>query len=114
MGKLFFPDADIEREVVEAGKVTRKVRANGEKLMIVEVSFASGGVGAEHEHPHDQATYCLAGEFSFSVGGETWIVRTGDSVFIPGGSRHGTVCLSEGRLLDVFTPRREDFLKRKE
>jgi quercetin dioxygenase-like cupin family protein len=114
MEKLFFPDAEIEREVLDPGKVSRKVRAYGEKLMLVEVSFASGGVGAEHEHPHDQATYCLAGEFRFSVGDETRSLKAGDSVFIPGGSRHGTVCVSDGRLLDVFTPRRDDFLKRKE
>ena len=113
MDKLFFPDAEIEREVLDPGKVARKVRAHGPKLMVVEVSFAAGGVGADHEHPHDQATYCLAGEFRFSVGSETRTLKPGDSVFIPGGSRHGTTCVSEGRLLDIFTPRREDFLKKK-
>jgi quercetin dioxygenase-like cupin family protein len=114
MDKLFFPDAEIGRETVDPGKVTRKVRAHGPKIMIVEVSFAAGGVGSDHEHPHDQATYCLAGEFLFTVGGETRTLRPGDSVYIPGGARHGTTCVSEGRLLDTFTPRRDDFLKKQE
>ncbi len=112
MESLFFPDGDIESETVDPGKVTRKVRARGGKLMLVEVSFASGGVGAEHEHPHDQATYCLAGEFRFAIGAETRTLLPGDSVFIPGGRRHGTLCVSEGRLLDTFSPQREDFLKK--
>jgi quercetin dioxygenase-like cupin family protein len=112
MERYFFPDAEIERDVIDPGKVTRKVRARGGKIMIVEVSFASGGVGAEHSHPHDQASYCLSGEFRFSVGGETRTLRPGDSVFVPGGAVHGTVCLSEGALLDTFTPQRDDFLKR--
>ena len=111
MDKHFFPDGELEAEILDPGKVSRKVRARGGKLMIVEVSFAAGGVGAEHEHPHDQATYCLSGEFEFSVGAEKRILRPGDSVFIPGGARHGTACLKRGALLDTFSPQREDFLK---
>jgi quercetin dioxygenase-like cupin family protein len=110
MDSFFFPDAEIESETLDPGRVTRKLRARGGKLMIVEVSFASGGVGAEHQHPHDQATYCLAGEFRFTVGAETRTLLPGDSVFVPGGVRHGTVCVSEGSLLDTFSPQREDFL----
>jgi quercetin dioxygenase-like cupin family protein len=110
MDKLFFPDGEIERETLDP-KVSRKVRAHGARIMLVEVAFSAGGVGAEHEHPHDQATYCLAGEFRFTVGAETRTLRPGDSVFVPGGERHGTTCVAEGRLLDAFTPRRDDFLK---
>jgi quercetin dioxygenase-like cupin family protein len=112
MEQVFFPDSELTAEVLEPGKVSRTVRARGGRIMMVEVSFASGGVGAEHEHPHDQATYCLSGEFGFTVGAETRTLRPGDTVFIPGGARHGTVCRAEGRLLDVFTPQREDFLKK--
>ena len=111
MDKIFYPDAEIERETLDPGKVSRKVRARGGRLMIVEVAFAAGGVGAEHAHPHDQATYCLSGEFRFSVGEESRTLRAGDSVFIPGGALHGTTCLKEGALLDTFSPQREDFLK---
>jgi quercetin dioxygenase-like cupin family protein len=112
MDKIFYPDAEIERESLDPGKVSRKVRARGGRLMIVEVSFAAGGVGADHEHPHDQATYCLSGEFRFAVGAESRTLKPGDSVFIPGGARHGTTCLKEGALLDTFSPQREDFLKK--
>jgi quercetin dioxygenase-like cupin family protein len=113
MDEIFYPDAEIEREVLEPGKVSRKVRARGGKIMIVEVSFAAGGVGADHEHPHDQATYCLSGEFRFTVGDRSRTLKPGDSVFIPGGARHGTTCLKEGALLDAFSPQREDFLKKR-
>ena len=111
MDNLFFPDAEATSESLEPGKVSRKLRARGGKLMLVEVSFAAGGIGSEHEHPHDQATYCLAGEFRFTIGGKMRTLRAGDSVFIPGGVRHGTACVSEGRLLDAFSPQREDFIK---
>jgi quercetin dioxygenase-like cupin family protein len=112
MDRIFFPDGEIEREAVDPGKVERKVRAHGPKIMIVEVFFAAGGVGPAHAHAHDQATYCLSGEFDFTVAGETRRLSPGDSVFVPGGTTHGTACRSAGSLLDTFTPRREDFLKK--
>jgi quercetin dioxygenase-like cupin family protein len=78
--------------------------------MLVEVIFAAGAVGARHAHPHEQATYCLSGEFAFSVGETTMTLCPGDSVFIPASVPHGVTCLAAGRLLDTFTPQREDFL----
>jgi quercetin dioxygenase-like cupin family protein len=114
MGKIFFPDAGIALETLEEGRVTRKIRAHDGALMIVEVMFKSGAVGSEHRHAHEQVCYCLAGEFDFTVEGQTTRLRAGDSVYVPPSALHGTVCLDEGRLLDVFTPQREDFLKKEE
>jgi len=111
MNKVFFPDAELALDILEPGKVSRKIRARGGDLMMVEVLFEDGGVGAEHRHPHEQVSCCLAGEFRFTVEGETATLRAGDSVFIPASALHGTVCVQAGRLLDIFTPQREDFLK---
>ena len=111
MSDLFFPDASLELETIEAGMVSRKIRARGGHLMMVEVFFSAGGIGAEHRHVHEQVSYCLAGEFIFTIEGEAVTLRTGDSLFIPSFALHGTLCVAEGRLLDVFTPQREDFLK---
>lgn len=110
MSEVFFPDAGIALETLEPGKVSRKIRARGGALMMVEVRFETGGVGAEHRHPHEQVTYCLDGEFVFTVDGARHTVRAGDSLFIPASALHGTVCVAAGRLLDIFTPQREDFL----
>ncbi|MDR0578464.1 MAG: cupin domain-containing protein [Candidatus Accumulibacter sp.] len=112
MDKVFFHDAKIERETLEEGRVYRKIRAHDGNLMMVEVMFGAGAVGSEHRHIHEQVSYCLAGEFDFTVEGQTTRLRPGDSVYIPPSALHGTVCLAEGRLLDIFTPQREDFLKK--
>jgi len=112
MSGVFFPDGESIEEAVDPGKVSRKIKARGGKLMMVEVSFAAGGVGAEHGHPHEQATYCLSGRFRFAVEGESRILEPGDTVYIPANARHGTVCEAEGVLLDIFTPQRDDFLNK--
>ena len=111
MSDVFFPDADSVLESIEPGRVSRKIRARGGRMMMVEVFFKAGGIGAEHRHPHEQLTYCLSGEFVFNVEGETRTVRAGDSLYVPASALHGTTCVADGRLLDMFTPQREDFLK---
>ncbi|WP_263769909.1 cupin domain-containing protein [Propionivibrio soli] len=111
MSNLFFPDSELPLEVLEPGKVSRKIRARGGSLMMVEVFFSTGGEGYEHRHVHEQTCYCLSGEFIFNIEGKTTTLRAGDSVYIPASALHGTTCVAEGRLLDVFTPQREDFLK---
>jgi len=112
MDSLFFPDGAIALETIDPGKVTRKVKAHGDRTMIVEVFFETGAIGSEHAHPHEQLSYCLGGEFDFFIEGKVRSMRAGDSVLIPGGARHGVKCLAKGRLLDVFSPPREDFLSR--
>lgn len=111
MSDVYFPDASLDLESVEPGLIERKIRARGGRMMMVEVFFKAGGIGAEHRHPHEQLTYCLSGEFVFNVEGETRTVRAGDSLYVPASALHGTTCVADGRLLDMFTPQREDFLK---
>ena len=92
------------------GGVSRRVLAHTDALMIVEVSFETGGVGAVHTHVHAQNTYVLSGRFRFTVDGEEVEVGPGDTLAFPPMVPHGTLCLDGGVLLDVFAPMREDFL----
>ena len=93
------------------GGVERRILAYDNPLMAVEVSFETGAEGTPHTHPHTQLSYVLSGSFRYSVEDESAVLNPGDSIVVPGGLVHGTVCLEKGTLLDVFTPRREDFLK---
>ncbi|MCR4819169.1 MAG: cupin domain-containing protein [Fretibacterium sp.] len=92
------------------GGVSRRVLAYTPLLMTVEVSFEKGSTGAVHSHPHCQNTYILSGRFRFTVDGEDVEVAAGDSLAFPADVPHGTLCLEAGRLLDIFTPMREDFV----
>ncbi len=93
------------------GGTERRILAYDSSLMSVEVRFESGAEGAPHSHPHTQLSYVLSGSFRYSVEDESVILNPGDSIVVPGGLVHGTICLEAGTLLDVFTPCREDFLK---
>lgn len=90
--------------------VKRKIHPPGKALMVMEVRFEAGAEGYEHQHPHEQISYCLEGELEFRIDGRPVVVRAGESVVIPGGVRHGVKALCPSALLDVFTPLREDLL----
>lgn len=93
------------------GGQRRKIRAYNGEMMLVEVDFDTGSVGADHSHPHTQISYVLEGEFTYHIEGETRTMRKGDSIVVDGGRVHGCTCLSAGTLLDIFAPMREDFVK---
>ena len=92
------------------GGTERRILAYDDSLMAVEVSFETGSEGAPHTHPHTQLSYVLSGSFRYSVEDESVILNPGDSIVVPSGLVHGTVCLEAGKLLDAFTPMRKDFV----
>jgi quercetin dioxygenase-like cupin family protein len=99
-------------EIVDLGNgLRRKVLAHGGSLMGVEVYFDTGTAADLHSHPHEQLTYVVSGEFEFTIGNETKLVKVGDTLYKQPNIIHGCVCISAGMLLDIFTPQRQDFLE---
>lgn len=94
------------------GGMRRKVIAHTPAIMSVLVQFEKGAVGAVHLHEvHTQSTFVVSGSFEIEVAGVKRVLRAGDSFMAPPGTPHGVVCLEDkGELLDVFSPRRDDFL----
>jgi quercetin dioxygenase-like cupin family protein len=106
---MFVFNKDIALEDLGDG-IKRKVLAYSDNMMSVEVYFDKGAVGALHSHPHEQITYVLSGEFEFTIDDETKVVKAGDALYKQPNIIHGCTCLSEGVLLDNFTPMRKDFV----
>ena len=88
----------------------RRVLVSRPELMQVEFAFEQGAVGALHAHPHVQASYVAEGRFEVTIGDQTQVVESGGSFIVPPNVTHGVRALVAGRLIDCFTPRRDDFL----
>lgn len=58
------------------------LNANG-SLMMMEVHFTKGAEGYQHQHPHQQMSYCLRGSFTFTIDNEQTTVTQGQSINIP-------------------------------
>ena len=91
--------------------VIRQVLADAPELMVVSFSFEEAAQDALHSHPHGQSTFVESGRFRFHLDGEELEVVPGDSFVIPSNATHGCIRLAPERLLDCFTPRRDDFLQ---
>ena len=105
----FSPAASLVWEAMAPG-VRRTLVAYNDDLLLVKVEFAAGAVGALHQHVHSQISYVESGEFEVTVGGETRVLRAGDSFYAAPNVPHGVVARQAGALLDSFNPLREDFL----
>lgn len=98
------------------GKVTqldgssRRVILSLPELMLVEFTFEKGGIGALHSHPHVQSSYIAAGVFEVTIDGVTETIGAGGAYIVPSGLVHGVRALEAGKLIDSFTPQRDDFL----
>lgn len=108
MTRLFAqPD---EGRITDLDGSTRRVILSLPELMLVEFSFEKGGIGALHSHPHLQTSYVAEGVFEVTIGDTTETIGAGGAYIVPSGVTHGVRALEAGRLIDSFTPRRDDFL----
>ena len=107
---MFTYNDEIQSTPMRQG-VLRKVLSHSENLMICEITLEKGSVIPKHAHPHEQITYIISGKCRYTVGEETKEVGAGDSVLIPGNVSHSIVILEDMKVIDAFTPAREDFLK---
>ena len=106
---LFVVAENVTPEPAGSG-IVRRILGNDPQMMMVQVCFTKGSVGARHHHPHRQVTYVAEGRFSVTIGEDTRRLSPGDSFFVPPDVEHGVVAEDDGILIDVFTPAREDFL----
>ncbi len=104
-----------ENENIESkdlgGGVRRKVLSYTEDMMICELHFEKGAIGAPHSHPHEQIGYLVSGSLIYKEDGkEDKVLVAGDVYQVPSNVVHGVVALEETKLIDVFTPMRKDFI----
>jgi quercetin dioxygenase-like cupin family protein len=78
----------------------------------VSESWVEADAGAsfpEHQHPHEQVVNVLEGELELVVAGVTHRLTPGQIFVIPPESPHAGRALTNCRVLDVFSPTRDDY-----
>jgi quercetin dioxygenase-like cupin family protein len=92
---------------------TRRI-LHTDHLMMVTFIFADGPAAQPdppHSHPHEQVTYVAEGEVLFFIGEESCRLVPGDMVAVPPDRPHTIQLLTpKARLIDSFTPLRQEFL----
>ena len=62
----------------------------------------------EHFHIHEQVSQVLEGEFELTIDGSTKICKKGDIAIMQPNVVHSGKAVTNCKILDVFTPVRED------
>lgn len=103
---------EIEKEPIGEGR--ERYISYTDNLMMVVIDFTDGPSeepDPPHHHPHEQVTYVAEGELLFFLDGEPHKLTTGDMMTVPPNVPHSIQLLTDKvRLVDTFTPLREDFL----
>ena len=104
---------DVPREQVTPQLSRRLV--TGERVMVAQVDLTRGCIVPKHAHVHEQITYVVEGWLRLRVGddgAESYDLRPGDVICLPSNVPHAAEALEDTRVLDVFSPPREDWLNR--
>jgi len=96
------------RQVLD--KIAMKTRAYGEKTLMSEFRLEKGAQLPRHSHPHEQIGYLVSGRMLLTIEEESFTVAPGDSWCIAGDSEHQATALEDSLAIEVFSPRREDYL----
>ena len=104
---------DTARVTIAPGR--ERYLAHCDSLMMVVIDFTDGPQDQPdppHSHPHEQVTYVAEGEVMFFINDEPHKLSTGDLITIPPDAPHTIQLLTKKvRLVDTFSPIREDFLE---
>lgn len=113
MPVLKYSEADVQHP---APNIERRL-VHTPTMLTAVLDFSNGPAkdpDPQHKHPHEQTSYVVHGEIIFFMEGEEpQHLKAGDMFYVPSDKWHGIQLLSEtARLVDSFTPVREDFLKK--
>ncbi|HEX6053691.1 MAG TPA: cupin domain-containing protein [Gemmatimonadaceae bacterium] len=87
----------------------------GERIMVAQVELTRGCIVPKHAHVHEQMTVILEGCLRLKVGddgAESYDLRAGELISLPCNVPHAAEALEDTRVLDVFSPPREDWINR--
>ena len=82
---------------------------HGDKSTLGLVILEEGSAVPPHHHPQEQITYILEGRLQMVIDGADCLLEPGAFYVIPSNVVHCAVALTHCRLIDVFSPVREDY-----
>jgi len=94
----------IKRQTVTSGKTMYQMTAHLE----------AGSKMPEHQHPQEQIAHILEGRMKLIVNGTPHELTAGDSFYLASNVPHGVETIEDTRVLDTFSPPRDEYLARDE
>ncbi|HHV79541.1 MAG TPA: cupin domain-containing protein [Firmicutes bacterium] len=102
---------EIKEVVVRPGVMRKAFTGEGATLALNRLQ--PGHEPRPHAHPHEQIVYIIKGKTKFHVGDEMVVLEEGGLLVVPPNVVHYAEVLGDEEVinLDVFTPKREEYVK---
>jgi quercetin dioxygenase-like cupin family protein len=90
--------------------ITRRTVANGKTMYQMIATLAAGSRMPVHRHAQEQIVHILEGQMRLIVDEVPYALSTGDSFYLASNVPHGVETVLPTRVLDTFSPPRDDYL----
>jgi len=99
--------ADIPVKEIAPGFFSTLIHTDTNTINFIDVK--AGNAVQLHQHIHQQCTFVLEGKFELTVNGDPQLLEPGFFAIIPSNAVHGGRAVTDCKLLDIFSPVREDY-----
>ena len=82
---------------------------NGENITWAFWDIKKDSSIPDHFHIHEQIMHVISGDFEFTINGLTSVFSEGDTIVIPSNIPHRGKALTNCKIMDVFSPKREEY-----
>ncbi|MDD9889037.1 MAG: cupin domain-containing protein [Gammaproteobacteria bacterium] len=97
----------------EVNESMRRRIVTGKKMTVAKIYFTDGFVVPMHSHHNEQITQVIKGQMLFVFAGDEpkeLLLNPGDVVVIPAHVPHQATCIGAVEEIDMWAPRRDDWL----
>jgi quercetin dioxygenase-like cupin family protein len=90
--------------------ISRQTVAHGKTMYQMIAELDAGSVMPAHQHPQEQIVHLLSGRMKLIVDGTPHELKAGDSFYLASNVPHAVETIEPTRVLDTFSPPRDEYL----
>jgi quercetin dioxygenase-like cupin family protein len=114
------PLSDLEKsswkttEIEQLNDKLSRQMISGENATVSQLMLKKGAAVPRHSHMNEQYSWIISGALKFVFDDREILVGEGEVLVIPANVPHSAVALEDTVDVDIFAPRREDWIRKED
>ncbi len=106
-GSIFYKFDNIETKEVAPGFFSKLIHTETNTINFIDVKVGSSI--PRHRHINEQCSFVIEGKFELIVNDVPQVLEPGLFAIIPSNVWHSGIAITDCKLIDIFSPLREDY-----